>query len=153
MGGGWRLTLCKYANIRRMKIIKFTPDAVDFVRDHTQYRPAWPDAIGLGLYSEGKLVAGAVYEDFTRNNVNVHIAFAHPHALTPAFIVAGFKLPFIDMKLPRITGLVPAKNERALRFDLKLGWQVEGLIRRGLPDDDIILLGMLKDECRFIRGL
>lgn len=136
-----------------MKKIRYSTEAIEFVRDHTQYRPEWPDAIGLGLYNGDKLVAGAVYEDFTRNNANVHIAFAGPHAITPAFIVAGFKLPFIDLKLPRITGLVPAKNDKALRFDLKLGWQVEGRIRRGLPDDDIILLGMLKEECRFIRGL
>ena len=46
--------------------------------------------------------------------------------------------------------LVPAKNKAALRFDLHLGFKQEGIIRNALPDDDIILLGMLKSECIYL---
>ena len=50
----------------------------------------------------------------------------------------------------RVTALVPAKNTAALRFDLHLGFKQEGVVRHALPDDDIIILGLLREDCRFI---
>ena len=65
-------------------------------------------------------------------------------------MIAAFMHPFVQWKLRRVTGLVPAKNTKALRFDLHLGFVREGYLRNALPDDDIIVLGMLREECIYL---
>lgn len=110
-----------------------------------------PDAKAIGSEINGKLVGVTVFDCFSTCDVNMHIASdGSGHWLTRAFLVAGFAYPFIQCGMRRVTGLVPAKNEAALRFDLHLGFKKEGLCRHALPDDDIIILGMTRSECRFI---
>ncbi|WP_369674540.1 hypothetical protein, partial [Enterococcus faecium] len=59
--------------------------------------------------------------------------------------------PFVQWNLRRVTGLVPAKNADALRFDLHLGFEREGYLKHALPDDDLIVLGMTRE--RFINEI
>lgn len=109
------------------------------------------DATAIGRERGGELVSVCVFDGFSAADCNMHIASdGSRHWLTREFLVACFAYPFIQLKLRRVTGLVPAKNRDALRFDLHLGFQVEGRCRDALPDDDIIILGMLRRECRFL---
>jgi RimJ/RimL family protein N-acetyltransferase len=51
-----------------------------------------------------------------------------------------------------VTGLVRVDNIEARRFDENLGFVQEGIIRRGADDGtDMILYGMLKEECRWLE--
>jgi RimJ/RimL family protein N-acetyltransferase len=44
-------------------------------------------------------------------------------------------------------------NTQAQKFDEHLGFVREGVLRKACKDGtNIILYGMLRDECRFIRG-
>jgi RimJ/RimL family protein N-acetyltransferase len=110
------------------------------------------DARTIGLArNDGTLVAVVVYDSFSRADCNMHIASdGSGHWMTKQLVLHAFAYPFVQCGLRRVTGLVPAKNTRALEFDLKLGFEVEGLCRNALPDDDIIVLGMTRDRCRFI---
>lgn len=109
------------------------------------------DAKAIGLEGENGLLAVCAYDRFTDCDVSMHIASnGSGHWLTRAFLVAGFSYPFVQLGLRRITGLVPSKNKRALRFNRRLGFKVEGMHRLALPDDDLVILGMLKSECPFI---
>ncbi len=112
------------------------------------------DARAIGLLQGDTLIAGTVYERFSECDVNMHVAATSPDAMTRRFLVASFYYPFITANKRRVTGLVPASNQRALAFDLKLGFKQEGLIRCALPGgEDLILLGMLREECRLLQGL
>ncbi|PHV09888.1 hypothetical protein CSQ89_19215 [Chitinimonas sp. BJB300] len=111
------------------------------------------DYRAIGLVHGNALIAGTVYERFSECDVNLHVAAASPYAMTRQFLVASFYYPFITAGKRRVTGLVPANNQRALAFDLKLGFKREGLIRRALPGgEDLLVLGMLREECRLIQG-
>lgn len=110
-----------------------------------------PDAKAIGLEREGELVAVAVYDGFSKADCNMHIASdGSKRWLNREFLFGAFAYPFVQLKLRRVTGLVPASNAAALRFDEGLGFVREGYHPHALPDDDLITLGMLRERCRFI---
>lgn len=110
-----------------------------------------PDAKAIGWHENEVIRAVVIYDGFSECDCNIHVASdGMPHWFKRQFLIAAFMHPFIQWNLRRITGLVPAKNKAALRFDLHLGFKQEGIIRNALPDDDIILLGMLKSECIYL---
>ena len=109
------------------------------------------DAYALGLEKGGELVAVVVYDGFSEFDCNMHIASDGTAAwMNKSLLVSAFAYPFIQLKLKRVTGLVPSRNEAALKFDEHLGFVREGLHPKACGDDDMISLGMLKENCRFI---
>lgn len=109
------------------------------------------DVKAMGWQENGELRAVVLWDGFSECDCNIHIASdGKPHWLRRSFLVAAFMHPFVQWNLRRVTGLVPAKNAAALRFDLHLGFVQEGHLRHALQDDDLIILGMLKESCRYI---
>lgn len=109
------------------------------------------DATAIGIERNGELRAVVVFDGFSHCDCNMHVVSdGSKRWLTREFLVHVFAYPFIQCGFRRVTGLVPSKNLEALRFDLKLGFQIEGHIRHAMPDDDIVLLGMIRENCRFI---
>lgn len=129
----------------------------------TQYLKFAEDAIGIKFGNDAKAIARivdgqtravCVYEGFCDVDCRIHIATDGSFMpINRKFLKHCFWYPFVQLKLNRITGLVPATNKRALKFDLSLGFVSEGLIRKGLPGDDLVILGMLREECRFIPNI
>lgn len=110
------------------------------------------DATAIGLKHNEAIVAVTVFDGFSLCDCNMHIASnGSGHWLTRKFLISSFAYPFIQLKLRRVTGLVPAKNEAALKFDLHLGFEFEGRCKNALPDDDIIILGLLRENCKYIH--
>ena len=110
----------------------------------------WYQAIGLER--DGVLQAVVVYNFYNQADIAMHIA-AVPGSrwMTKGFLQTVFCYPFIQLGTKRVTGYVPAKNMAARRFDEHIGFRREGLMRDALPDDDVIVYGMLKRECRWIH--
>lgn len=109
------------------------------------------DAYSLGLEKDGELVAVVVYDNFSQWDCNMHIASDGTASwMNKSLLVSAFSYPFIQLKLNRVTGMVPAKNRTALKFDEHLGFVREGVHLKACGDDDLISLGMLRENCRFI---
>jgi RimJ/RimL family protein N-acetyltransferase len=118
---------------------------------HVSEWGAWYQAIGLER--DGQLVASVVYNYYTGFNIAMHIA-AIPGCrwLTKEYLKVAFRYPFEQLNVQRVTGYVPSTNLTARRFDEHLGFVEEGRMRQALPDDDLIVYGMLKTECRWLYG-
>lgn len=109
------------------------------------------DAYTIGLERDGEIVAVVVFDNFSEADVNMHIASDGSRAwLNKSLLVAAFAYPFIQLGLRRVTGMVPAKNTAALKFDEHIGFVREGYHRNATPDDDLVSLGLLRQSCRFI---
>lgn len=109
------------------------------------------DAYAIGLERDGQLVAVVVFDGFSAVDCNMHIASdGTARWMSKSLLLAAFAYPFVQMRLNRVTGLVPAKNTQAVAFDLHLGFEPEGRCAKALPDDDIIILGLLRERCKFI---
>ncbi|WP_323069638.1 GNAT family N-acetyltransferase [Mycetohabitans endofungorum] len=115
---------------------------------------SYHDCTTIGLEKDGDIVAGVVYQGYNGPNVLMHCAMLESrHLLTPAFLSAVFLYPFVVLNCRRVTGLVRTDNLPAQRLDEHLGFRREGIMREGAGDGtDFILYGMLKQECRFLRG-
>lgn len=116
-------------------------------------REPWGNYTAIGLVRGGGLVAGVLYNNFEAGNVCAHIgAIPGGHWLTPSFLHAMFAYPFEQMGKRRITGLVARKNRKARRFIEKLGFKVEGTLAHYYERDDMIVYGLLRENCQFIAG-
>lgn len=61
-----------------------------------------------------------------------------------------FRVIFIDGQQPRVSARCKASNSRNIRALERMGFRREG--RKRLGDDDTIHFGMLREECRFLKG-
>ena len=59
--------------------------------------------------------------------------------------------PFVQLDCQRATVIVRKKNKRSRKFVEWLGFRQEGCCRRGFKDDDAIIYGLLREECRWIK--
>lgn len=110
------------------------------------------DVKSFGLVSDKGIHAVTLYDNFSECDCNIHIASdGTGHWFSRQYLNMSFYYPFVQWNLRRVTGLVPAKNADALRFDLHLGFEREGYLKQALPDDDLIVLGMTRD--RFINEI
>ena len=135
---------------RMGSLVYDNPGMVEWAAQRIHFEPR-SDVVAVGYESDGSLRCVVLYDGFSVADCNIHIASdGTGHWLTRGFLRAAFAHPFIQWNLRRVTGLVPAKNSDALRFDQHLGFVREGYIRHALPDDDIIVMGMLREDCRFI---
>ncbi|WAL81314.1 GNAT family protein [Pandoraea sp. XJJ-1] len=136
------------------RIVWDQPERVmQFVAERTG-EAAYRDYTAIGLERDGELVAGVVYQMHTGPAVLTHIASDGTRAwLTPAYLGAIFRYPFLQLGCNRITAIVRADNADSLRFVEHLGFEREGVMRQAERDGtDLIIFGMLKGECRFIEG-
>tara|TARA_R110000796_G_scaffold214260_1_gene330255 strand:- start:1301 stop:1765 length:465 start_codon:yes stop_codon:yes gene_type:complete len=124
---------------------------VSTIIGHGQHFP-FDDYSALGLVKDNELIAGVVYNYYNKPNIFAHIA-ATPGKrwLTKEFLFAMFDYPFNQLGCNRVTGLVPKKNKEARRFDTHLGFEYEGNMRHALPDDDMLIYGMLKEKCKWLK--
>lgn len=110
------------------------------------------NATAIGLEYDGNLIAGVVYNMYTEAGISMHVA-AEPGKrwMNRDFLFRAFAYPFLQLRCNRVTGLVRVDNIEARRFDEHLGFVQEGVIRKGAVDGtDMILYGMLKEECRWL---
>jgi RimJ/RimL family protein N-acetyltransferase len=124
-----------------------------FVAEHVGAE-TFKDYAAIGLEKDGELIAGVLFDNKSGANIHMHVASnGTRHWMTPAYMAACFRYAFVQEKCARITGLVRADNTDAQRFDEHLGFRREGQLRAACADGtDLIIYGMLKDECRYISG-
>ncbi len=104
-------------------------------------------AIGV-IDSAGTLVGGVVFHEYQPQWKNISVSFAadRPDWLTPKLVRGIMRYPFDQLECGRITCATPKKNRRARQFLEKFGFRIEGNVRRGFGDDDMIISGLLRNE-------
>lgn len=130
---------------RQEELLRWAAEVIGIERFRADAR-----AIGLARDS-GELRAVVVYDTLSKTDCHMHVASdGSGRWLSREFLVHAFSYPFIQLKLRRVTAMVPASNEAALKFDRHIGFVDEGFHPAALPGDDIRSLGMLREACRFI---
>lgn len=110
------------------------------------------DAYSIGLARNGELAGVIVFDTFTPNDCQIHVASDGSRTwLTKELLAAAFAYPFIQLEYQSITAIVACDNEQALSFDMALGFEKVGVRHRaGVGGKDIIILEMMRDKCRWI---
>jgi hypothetical protein len=106
-------------------------------------------SMAISMINErNQFVAVTVYSGFTEVNIDMHIA-AKPGArwATPAYFNASFRFPFVQYQAQRITGLVRSGTPHIGEFLTRLGFVLEGRLRKAFPEgDDLLMYGFLKED-------
>lgn len=113
----------------------------------------WDDASTLYMERHGEIIACVIYNRWYPGiSVEISVAAAKPNWLTRDFLALVFHNPFNVWGMRRVGSSIAASNERSVEFCEHLGFKHEGTIRQGAPDgDDLLLYGMLRNECRYLR--
>lgn len=112
-----------------------------------------PDgAMAYGFMNkEGDLVAGLAFHDFKGDVGAVTIYAESPRWCTREHLAEMFGYVYDKMNMKYLYVTTPSKNERALKLANGVGFKKDGVLRKcGVDGDDLILSGMLREDCPFL---
>ena len=100
--------------------------------------------------SSGQFKVVVVLTNFTSRNVDLNVAVDAPVPPRGAMKLFNetFSFIFDSLKLVRATGLVQGKNDAAKAFIQGMGFQLEGVMRKAFPDDDLFIYALLEEQYR-----
>ena len=104
----------------------------------------------IGWQKDGEIVAVCGYEDYNGASLRMHVA-GEGQWMTKEFLWFSFYYPFEQLQIKKIIGLVDSNNHKALRLDKHLGMVHEATIKDGVPNGDLLILTMTKEQCRYLK--
>lgn len=128
---------------------------------HPNLRPYAEHKLGIALSDNAQFVGRlrengeiwgvTAFDHFSTYDCEIFMC-GEPGFGSRPLIKATFAYPFLQLGKGRVTARVDAADEHTLSIDKRLGFKEEGRLRMALGDRDIIVLGMLRDECRWLDG-
>ncbi len=116
---------------------------------HVRTREGFGPYTCMGIATDaGQRVGGIVWHGYKPDYATIELSAAADSRrwLTRAVIREIFSYPFQFLNLGRVTTITPSRNRPAIHLNVKLGFQLEGIVRRGFGDDDAIVMGLLREE-------
>lgn len=111
-----------------------------------------PDAQCLVVEGPDGIRAVAIYNGFTDVDCEMHIVSnGAKNFATRGMIFGFFALPFLNCDLARVTTTVAQRNIEVQKLALDLGFRFEGVKVSGYADDNLVIMGMRRDECIWIQ--
>lgn len=101
---------------------------------------------------DGTLLGGVVLTNHTGASFFIHQAAHDPRWLTRDMLWAIFHYPFVQCGCRSLIGMTPSENAQALAVAMKVGFEVETVIRDCLPGGEhLIVTRMWRDKCRWLN--
>jgi hypothetical protein len=112
--------------------------------------------VAFGVIKDGKAVCVVLYNWFRimreGNDCRVIIVADDPSWCLPGVLAELFRYPFEVAGCVRLTAIIRDGNTRSLKLCKGLGFRQEGVLRRGHNGKtNAIILGMLKEECKWLQ--
>lgn len=106
----------------------------------------WLSVVGEG----GTLLAVVAYYGFSAGNCEFSVATFGQHPFSRQILRTLFAYPFQQLQLRRVTAVSSFNNPRAVNLLERLGFVKEGVVRNWFPDAHGLLLGMTREECKWL---
>ncbi len=112
------------------------------------------DARAIGREKAGELVGVVVFDTWSDGDCLIHVVSDGSRRwFNKEFAIRAMAYPFRQVGNRRMTALVRATNEPSLEMCEHFGFTREGTLRKAGPGgEDMILLGILREECPWIDG-
>lgn len=98
-----------------------------------------------------KLLGGVIYQGYTKNSVETHIAGFAPNWMTRDFLWVIFDYPFIQLQCRVIFAQIPERNHKSIDFVTKLGFENFISIPDVYPDCGVAVMRLYKNDCRWLN--
>ncbi len=131
-------------------LVGYDAAVTQWVSNHLSCR--FGECSALGFVLDGQIIAGVVYSNYTGHDIHLNIASIDKRWCNRTSLRNIFAYPFLHLKCRRATVLVDEKAILVQKFVERIGFKKEGLLREGHPNDNAVVFGMLKSECRWING-
>ena len=103
------------------------------------------------LSDDGQILGVVIYTRMTRSDCMVTVALDESKRFVGRrFLALACWVPFVQWNKRRVTALVKRSNTRSLTGCMKLGFEVEGVMREFFDGEDAIVLGLLKADCIYL---
>ncbi len=111
-----------------------------------------PEAEGIeAIDRDGRIRGMVLYDCWTENAVQCHMAFDTPIAVR-SMLVPCFFYPFDECNRGLMLATIPAHNVRSRDLAEHFGFRETHRIRDGWNvGDDLVMFEMRREECRFLR--
>ena len=105
-------------------------------------------AIGVMQTMAGPLSAVVIFSNHHEEfkSIQVSVVIDNPHGMTKGVWRRLFAYPFTQLGVNRLEVTVPASNLKSMALVEKLGFVREGVLRRFLGTDDLIVFSLLRNE-------
>lgn len=133
------------------RIITDDPDRVAQYVGEKVSASGFANYTGIGLEQDGKLIAGVLFDYYNGASMNAHIAGEGKTWLNRRFLHFIFWYPFEQLKIKRLTVLIPRSNSDSLRFVRHLGFELEATLKDAAPDGDVLLFRMFREQCKWLK--
>lgn len=110
-----------------------------------------PDECGKQTMNMDDVAVAVGYNSFVGKTCCMHTVIQRPDLVSPRIVREAFEYPFVVAECVAVLALVDSTNEAALKFDTKLGFKEIDRIPGGGVDGDLVVLKMLRNECRWLR--
>lgn len=104
----------------------------------------------IGVTRGAEIVGACLYTDYRpcAGGGNILMYAAGHNWISRRVIAAMFGHPFNRLNCHRVTALIRRRNKASRTMVEKLGFQLEGKIRRGFSTrEDMMCYGLLREEC------
>jgi len=144
------------ADTCRIGPLVFGADAIiaEFVRQRLKNAPdSFGPCTAIGVIRSEKLAGGVVYFDYDPKIPACQVAFAFddPRWATKHVLRSVCNYPFLQLGCLRVSAVIARKNKRSRKMVERIGFKLEGVIRKGFVTEDAMLYGLLRPECRFLE--
>ena len=110
----------------------------------------------VGFIENNNIIGALMFSDYDGNNIFVHLSLDDPRVCQRRYIKYMFNYCFITAKCNRMTALCENNYERNEKLLQGVGFSKKGIMPKGFGKIvnfvDGAVYGMLKDECKWIRG-
>jgi hypothetical protein len=100
---------------------------------------------------EGRLLGGVIFTGYKVASIGLHCAGFDPRWIDRDLLWFTFHYPFEQLGVRKIVSTIPSRNLQAVLFNRKLGFVEETRVRDVFPDGDLLIMSMLKQDCRWLR--
>jgi len=106
----------------------------------------------IGVVNDrGKIVGAAVFHEYRGTDIQISCASESPKWISKKVLRAIFSYPFKQLGCRRVTVMTPSKHAHMRQLIDRLGFKQEGILRDAYQDDDCVVYGMLRSECKWIE--
>ncbi len=123
-----------------------------WVAERVNRTAPWGAFEAIGLEQDGRLIAGVVFDSYTRNaRCSMHCAGEGRRWLNKEFLFACFDYAFRQLGCRVVINPVNSDNADSMRFTEHIGFKEVCRIPEGAGDCDLVIFAMPRRTCRWLH--
>jgi hypothetical protein len=124
-------------------------------RAHGYFTPGHDHSFSAHEAHEGswRLLGGFACVGYFGASMTIHMAGADKRWFSRGLAAVTFDYAFNQLECRKLLAPVKSTDHDTIEMDLRAGWVVDVIIKDVLPDGDMVILSMTKDQCPWLKYL